>query len=162
MSEWTLEDVGDWLTNLGVPQYTEAFANNEMIGSMLLDITLEDLDYMNVKVLAHRKLILRAIEDLRQKSSVDHTNKAPAALMRGSSRGSARQVIEPEPVQVGAEVAPSRAEASKVHWSQLEPITSKQVRTLDWRNNKKAHSELAIYRLLTHLHSHLVDLNGHL
>jgi hypothetical protein len=100
-----------------------------MIGSMLLDITLEDLDYMNVKVLAHRKLILRAIEDLRQSSSFSHGNKAPIALLRTSSRGSNRQntmLEDREEVQVGTEVAQSKLAPSKVHWSQLEPLTAKQ------------------------------------
>lgn len=111
-----------------MPQYAEAFASNEMMGSMLLDITLEDLDYMNVKVLAHRKLILRAIEDLRQRSSTHKANRAPSALLRASSRGSARQsTVISEPVQVESEVAPPKAVPAKVHWSQLEPMSSKEV-----------------------------------
>lgn len=98
-----------------------------MVGSMLLDITLEDLDYMNVKVLAHRKLILRAIEDLRQKSTTQNGNKAPSALLRISSKSSARPAMSVEPVQVETEVAQEKPAPSKVHWSQLEPLASKEV-----------------------------------
>lgn len=130
VADWDLADVSEWLFNLGVPQYADSFASNEMLGSMLLDITLEDLDYMNVKVLAHRKLILRAIEDLRQRSSFNQGNKAPSALLRTSSGGSARIITMPEKsdaVQVGAEAAQAKTAPTKVHWSHLDPISSKEV-----------------------------------
>lgn len=37
-------------------QHASAFAANEISGPILLDISLEDLDYMGVTVLAHRKV----------------------------------------------------------------------------------------------------------
>jgi hypothetical protein len=42
-------------------------------------VSLEDLDYMEVTVLAHRKILLKAIEDLRQNKRVTKQLFAPAA-----------------------------------------------------------------------------------
>lgn len=51
-------------------QYIEKFAENEINGLILLDITLDDLDYMGITVLGHRKVILKGAEDLRKNKRV--------------------------------------------------------------------------------------------
>lgn len=51
-------------------QYVDVFTANQISGPVLLDISLEDLDYMEVKALGHRKVILKGIEDLRQNKVV--------------------------------------------------------------------------------------------
>ena len=63
---WTVGDVGDWLEELELGQYAEAFARNEIAGAILLDVGLDDLDYMSVTILAHRKVLLRAIAELKR------------------------------------------------------------------------------------------------
>lgn len=45
-------------------QYGPSFQQNEINGSVLLDISLEDLDYMGITILGHRKIILKGIEEL--------------------------------------------------------------------------------------------------
>jgi hypothetical protein len=37
-------------------QYVSIFAANQISGPVLLDISLEDLDYMEIKALGHRKV----------------------------------------------------------------------------------------------------------
>ena len=51
-------------------QYVNVFAQNEITGPVILDLSLEDLDYMGISVLAHRKILLKAIEDLRKNKRV--------------------------------------------------------------------------------------------
>lgn len=70
-SAWSMDDVGEWLTSKNLGQYTPNFQQNEINGSVLLDISLEDLDYMGITILGHRKTILKGIEELS-------SGKAPA------------------------------------------------------------------------------------
>jgi hypothetical protein len=67
---WAITDVSDWLRSVRLDSYVSSFAVNEISGPVLLDIGLDDLDYMGVTVLAHRKLILKGIEDLRKNKRV--------------------------------------------------------------------------------------------
>ena len=46
MNVWNISDVSDWLHEIELQQYISAFAQNEINGSILLDINLEDMDYM--------------------------------------------------------------------------------------------------------------------
>ena len=70
--EWTGREVTMWLRALKLDQYLETFARNEITGSVLLDLGQSDLDYMQIKALGHRKIIMREIERLKRgKSSVD-------------------------------------------------------------------------------------------
>ena len=83
MASWTVKDTLQWLEVLRLSQYQERFAKNEISGELqirsmalnlsdrlihpdpsiyvitgpiLLEIGLEDLDYMEITVLAHRKV----------------------------------------------------------------------------------------------------------
>jgi hypothetical protein len=60
-------DVHAWLRTIPpIDQYADVFLRNEINGATLLEITLEDLDYMEIKVLMHRKLILKNAEEFRK------------------------------------------------------------------------------------------------
>jgi hypothetical protein len=64
---WTVNDVGEWLASTPqLEQYISVFALNEVNGNILMDITLEDLDYMDITVLAHRKTIIKSSEELKK------------------------------------------------------------------------------------------------
>ena len=67
---WSIADVGEWLQSIRLDTYAASFAVNEISGQVLLDISLDDLDYMDVTILGHRKLILKGIEDLRKNKRV--------------------------------------------------------------------------------------------
>ena len=70
METWSIADVGEWLQSIRLDAYVASFAVNEISGQVLLDISLDDLDYMDVTILGHRKLILKGIEDLRKNKRV--------------------------------------------------------------------------------------------
>jgi class 3 adenylate cyclase/tetratricopeptide (TPR) repeat protein len=57
-------DVGAWLRGLGLEQYAEAFAQNDVDGDTLLKLTSEDLTDIGVKSVGHRRKLLDAINQL--------------------------------------------------------------------------------------------------
>lgn len=54
-------------------QYQTIFAQNEVNGPIFVDLALEDLDYMNITVLGHRKIILKGAQELRKNSKLSNT-----------------------------------------------------------------------------------------
>ena len=63
---WSLVQVGALLARLGLSEYTAAFVSNLVTGAELLDLTADDLTYLGVTILAHRKALARAIELLKR------------------------------------------------------------------------------------------------
>jgi hypothetical protein len=130
---WTTADVGQWLANLQLQQYQDVFAKNEINGEMLIDMTLDDLDYLNITVLGHRKTIMKAVEEIRRQLKSNgisvKQNLAPSALQRAQSASNSEQQFSDESdLFVGKTVTEKTALQTKpVHWSQLEPLSSKQV-----------------------------------
>ena len=66
MIKWDTDDVSYWLSSKSLDQYISIFSENQINGQVLLDITQEDLDYLEVTALGHRKLILKGIEELKR------------------------------------------------------------------------------------------------
>jgi class 3 adenylate cyclase/tetratricopeptide (TPR) repeat protein len=58
-----MQNVGDWLKELGLGQYAQRFADNDIDASILSDLTDQDLEKIGV-TLGHRKKLLRAIAGL--------------------------------------------------------------------------------------------------
>jgi class 3 adenylate cyclase len=57
-------DVGEWLRNIGLPQYEDAFLENAIDDELLRGLTAEDLRELGVAALGHRLKILKAINEL--------------------------------------------------------------------------------------------------
>eukprot|EP00948_MAST-09A_sp_MAST-9A-sp1_P001745 g1745.t1 len=55
----------DWLKDIGVSDYADVFLQNEISGDVLIDLNEEDLDYMKIKALGHRKKILKGVQLLK-------------------------------------------------------------------------------------------------
>jgi hypothetical protein len=68
-------------------QHSQNFASNAISGPILLEVSLEDLDYMEVRALAHRKIILKGSEDLRINKRVTKQLFAPAASLQQPQQG---------------------------------------------------------------------------
>jgi hypothetical protein len=140
VNEWTVADVSGWLADLQLKDYVSAFAQNAINGSVLLDITADDLDYMEIKALGHRKIILRGVEDLRStgRYTSSPSNVAPPILRTASNPNIAdERVLQSKSLQlesgkglgmgIGAETK-APAEVKTTHWSQLEPLASNKVK----------------------------------
>jgi len=62
-----MQQIADWLKKLGMSEYGERFADNDIGASVLRDLTDQDLTDQDLKVicvaLGHRRKLLRAIAE---------------------------------------------------------------------------------------------------
>lgn len=108
-----MADTLSWLTSLDLYAYGQKFAENEIFGDILLDLGLDDLDYMGIKVLAHRKKLLKGIEELKRNGKGSTNAPPPPPENSGLNVGS--EAKEPEP-------------AERKHWSEVKPISENFVK----------------------------------
>jgi len=105
---------------------------------VLVDITAEDLDYMEIKALGHRKILLKGVDDLRRNGkftpgALGSPQKAPAEILRTTSNpnlgdNSDRLMMSTSMQLPGARKSPTEASQVKTtHWSNLEPISNNKV-----------------------------------
>ena len=59
-----MQQVADWLQKLGLGQYAQPFAENDISFSLLTDLTDQDLKEIGVS-LGHRRQLLRAIAEMK-------------------------------------------------------------------------------------------------
>jgi hypothetical protein len=59
-----MQQVTDWPEQLGMPEYAQHFADNDIDFSILGDLTDQDLKDLGIASLSHRRKILRAIAKL--------------------------------------------------------------------------------------------------
>ncbi len=62
--------VSNWLEQLGLGQYAEAFAENAIEWTHLPDLNHETLQAVGVKAVGHRMTILTAVASLSEEQSV--------------------------------------------------------------------------------------------
>ena len=60
-----MQQIADWLEKLGMSEYAERFAENDIDFTILGDLTDQDLEKIGVTSLGHRRKLLRAIADLK-------------------------------------------------------------------------------------------------
>ena len=61
-------DIGNWLRQLGLERYAQAFRDNDIVSSVLPELTDADLKELGL-TLGHRRLLLKAIEELEATGS---------------------------------------------------------------------------------------------
>ena len=71
-------DVAHWLHGLGLGQYASTFARNDVDGSILQELTAEDLVSLGVSSVGHRRRLLSAIAALRDAPRAVVSNAADA------------------------------------------------------------------------------------
>ena len=59
-----MQQIEDWLKQLGMDEYAQRFAENDIDLAILNDLTDQDLEKIGVTSLGHRRKLLRAIADL--------------------------------------------------------------------------------------------------
>src|SRR5580692_3516645 len=59
-----MQQIAEWLERLGLGQYAQRFAENDINFSILSDLTNQDLKEIGVSSLGHRRQLLRAIAEL--------------------------------------------------------------------------------------------------
>ena len=150
VEHWTVGDVSDWLISAQLHEYSPSFMANEISGPVLLDVTLDDLDYIGVVKLGHRKIILKSIEDLRKNKRItlnlvaSHESSKITQPTIGNTMGNITENIANDlTFESNSPEIPSSsrnnnddksesknnnpANSATVHWSHLEPLSTHQV-----------------------------------
>ncbi|CAM9649199.1 unnamed protein product, partial [Discosporangium mesarthrocarpum] len=133
VSQWAVADTLEWLDSLGLGQHKGVFEQNEISGPILLEVGLDDLDYMNILVLAHRKLILKGIEDIKrgnclsnfpppapESSVVIETARSSTCTAVAVANVHEKMTLTPQP-------RPKSPPPTVVHWSHAKPLSEKKI-----------------------------------
>ncbi len=76
-----MQQIADWLQKLGLGQYAQGFADNDINFTILSDLSDQDLKELGVSSLGHRRQLLRAIAELNiQTSPPKLATAAPASV----------------------------------------------------------------------------------
>ena len=60
MTAHATQQIADWLKKLGLGQYAQRFAENDIDFAVLPDLTDQDLKEIGISSLGHRRQLLRA------------------------------------------------------------------------------------------------------
>jgi SAM domain (Sterile alpha motif) len=77
-----MQQTADWLKKLGMSEYAQKFAENDIATGVLPELTDQDLKHLGVS-LGHRRKMLRAIRDL---------GNAPIAVTASSASGATEPI----------------------------------------------------------------------
>lgn len=69
-NQWTVGECAAWLESIELGELREAFAENSIAGSELLELSEDDMKSMGVGKLGHRKKLLKKIAALRGENSI--------------------------------------------------------------------------------------------
>jgi class 3 adenylate cyclase len=81
-----MQQIADWLQMLGLGQYAHRFAENDITFDLLPDLADQDLEKIGVASLGHRRLLLRAVLELKGASPPATVTAAPAAPSDSAER----------------------------------------------------------------------------
>src|SRR5499427_5870660 len=90
-----MQQIADWLERLGLGQYAQRFAENDIDFEVLSDLTDQDLEKIGVVSVGHRRKLLRAIANLKDLETITPAvaiEAAPPAIPRAADTGERRQV----------------------------------------------------------------------
>lgn len=59
-----MEEVCQWLQDIGLGEHCEQFTENEIVGEHLLDLSKDDLRELGVKKLGHQKTFLSKLSHI--------------------------------------------------------------------------------------------------
>ena len=81
-----MQQIADWLEKLGLGQYAQRFAENDISFVILPDLTDQDLEKIGVASLGHRRLLLRAIAELKIVDKVAPISETAASAPSASAK----------------------------------------------------------------------------
>ena len=68
VTEWEVEEVCEWLEDIGLGEHCPQFQENEILGEHLLELTKEELAELGVKKIGHKKTFLTKVKELMPSS----------------------------------------------------------------------------------------------
>jgi class 3 adenylate cyclase/tetratricopeptide (TPR) repeat protein len=100
-TEWPMQQIADWLEELGLPEYAQRFAEQDVDIAILPDLTDQDLKDLGVVSLGHRRKLLRAIAALDGAPGEIHAKTAGSSATAAPSSAAAGILLGPAPEQSG-------------------------------------------------------------
>src|SRR5271157_1419123 len=88
-----MQQIADWLKTLGLGQYAQRFAENDINFAILPDLTDQDLKELGVSSLGHRRQLLRAIAKLNEVEPLTPKPTAAAAASVASHDTAERRQV---------------------------------------------------------------------
>ncbi|KID78353.1 protein kinase regulator Ste50, partial [Metarhizium brunneum ARSEF 3297] len=70
ITEWNADECADFISTIGLPQYADAFVENEIVGEALVALQHEDLKSMGIASVGHRLTILKSVYDVKKAQDV--------------------------------------------------------------------------------------------
>jgi hypothetical protein len=64
VAEWEVDEVCEWLEDIGLGEHCPQFRENEILGEHLLELTKEELAELGVKKIGHKKTFLTKVKEL--------------------------------------------------------------------------------------------------
>jgi class 3 adenylate cyclase/predicted ATPase len=98
-----MKQIADWLEKLGLGQYAQRFAENDINFSILADLTDQDLEKIGVASLGHRRKLLRAIAELNGRPAATSSSLPPLGVTPAPTPASA-----PPPLSASVETTGER------------------------------------------------------
>src|SRR6516164_11270647 len=99
-----MQDLANWLEKLGMSEYAQRFAENDIDFTILCDLTDQDLEKIGIVSLGHRRKLLRAIASFNDTPTVASPAQvsvpAPQPIVVLSTASSAEVVGERRHVTV--------------------------------------------------------------
>jgi len=87
-----MKTIADWLSRVGMQEYTQRFAENGIDLDIVAELTDQDLEKIGVTSLGHRRKLLRAIANLKAAEKVTTTAAAAPPAPRTADTAERRQV----------------------------------------------------------------------
>ena len=78
IADWTSEDVGQWLTNIGLHENASTFVHERIRGITLHDLTVEELVDLGIDKMGDRKLFFKALEHILRIDEIHHSSASDA------------------------------------------------------------------------------------
>ena len=107
-----MHQIADWLHKLGLGQYAQRFAENDISFVILPDLTDQDFEKIGVASLGHRRQLLRAISELKSAPEPGTMTAAPIAPHDTAER---RQVTVMFSDLVGSTALSARMDPEDLH-----------------------------------------------
>jgi len=87
-----MPELVEWLRQLGLGQYSEGFTENDIVFSILPDLSDQDLKELGVSSLGHRRQLLRAIAELARANDRPEEPIVALSAISGEESAERRQV----------------------------------------------------------------------
>jgi class 3 adenylate cyclase len=98
-----MQQIADWLDKLGMSEYAQRFAENDIDFTILSDLTDHDLEKIGVASLGHRRKLLRAIAELDGRPTATSPSLPPLGVTPAPTPASA-----PPPISTPVETTGER------------------------------------------------------